>query len=178
MTPDFFPEAFAYTLGNEGGFTNDPNDYGGPTNWGIIQSEYSRYIGHPASIDEIKHMPKEHAEDIYRHNYWNPLAIARIQNKHVAMALFDRSVLNGLLGVSQRTATALGLPKPVKAGLPIDVINAHDPVKFVMALADACEAAHRARVQQDHSQQKFLRGWLNRVNRMRKELGDGTVRSV
>lgn len=171
-----FDAAFQYTLGNEGGFTNHPNDLGGPTNWGIIQSEYSRYIGHPASIEEMRNMPIEHAKDIYRNQYWNALSLEGIEIKNVAIALFDRAVLNGLMGCSRLVRQTLGLAETTRVGFSEQFgnINTTNPATFVMRLADFCEKQHRDRVTARPDQGVFLRGWLNRVNKMRRELGDGT----
>lgn len=175
----FFDAAFEYTLGNEGGYSNHPNDLGGPTNWGIIQSEYSTYIGHPASIDQMKNMPIEHAKDIYKTKYWNALRLEEIESKNVSIALFDRGVLNGLTGCSKLVRQTLAATEDGKANFDehLHNINTTNPVAFVMRLADFCEAQHRARVISRPDQGVFLKGWLNRVNRMRRELGDGTVKA-
>lgn len=176
----FFFEAFDYTLKNEGEFSNHPADHGGPTRWGIIQSEYSKYIGHPASIGEMKNLPVEHAKDIYRKNYWVPLSLDKIESIEIAIAIFDRAVLNGLTGCSRLVRQALGELENGQANFDsqIDIINMTAPTAFVMRLADACEYQHRARVSAHPDQRVFLKGWLNRVNRMRRELGDGTEGSV
>lgn len=42
-----FDDAFTYTIGNEGGYSNDPNDSGGPTNFGITIGDLSRFLGRP-----------------------------------------------------------------------------------------------------------------------------------
>lgn len=172
-TTDFFPEAFDYTINNEGGFVNNPHDHGGPTNWGIIQTEYSAFLGRPASVDDVRRMPKSDAEAIYKKKYWNSLSLGSITHKHVAMALFDRSILNGLLGVSRYVREILG---EHETGMPnfigdIAKVNAQDPVKFVLKLADLCEASHRARVAAHPDQAVFLKGWINRVQRLRDVLG-------
>lgn len=170
-----FEAAFKYTLGNEGEYSNHPSDHGGPTRWGIIQTEYSKYIGHPASIEEMKHLPIEHAKDIYRRQYWNALHLDRIESKNVSIALFDRSVLNGLLGCSRLVRKTLAVAETGKAGFDAEMgnINGTNPLAFVNRLADQCEAFHRARVASHPDQGVFLKGWLNRVDRMRRELGGG-----
>jgi len=175
---DFFDAAFAYTIGNEGGYTNDPADAGGPTRWGIIQSEYSKYIGHPATIAEMRSLPIGDAKNIYRRQYWNALHLGLVEARNPAMALFDRSVLNGLLGVSRLVRTALGRAEDGVGNIDACIadINSTNPIAFVMRLADAAEAQHRARVAAHPDQHVFLAGWLNRVNRMRRELGDGTTK--
>lgn len=180
ISTDFFDDAFSYTLGNEGEYSNHPSDGGGPTRWGVIQIEYSRYIGHPASIEEMQNLPIEHAKDIYKNQYWNALGLDGIEARNVAIALFDRAVLNGLFGSSKLVRQTMGIEENGRVGFKelFSNINLTNPVAFVMRLADFCEAQHRARVAEKPNQRVFLPGWLNRVNRMRRELGDGTESPV
>lgn len=170
---DFFDFAFKYTIKNEGGFVNNPNDKGGPTKWGIIQREYSKYLGHWASLEEMKSMPIDHARDIYKKKYWASIKLHLIESENVAIALFDRAVLNGLRGVSNFVRKVLDKEsKPLSQFYDcIDEVNATNPQAFVLRLADVCEAHHRARVESDPSQKVFLLGWTRRVEKMRNELG-------
>ena len=61
-----FDKAFEYILLVEGGYSNDKHDKGGKTTYGIIESEARKY-GYKG---EMKKMPKEIAEDIYKKKYW------------------------------------------------------------------------------------------------------------
>ncbi|HVI40924.1 MAG TPA: glycosyl hydrolase 108 family protein [Anaerovoracaceae bacterium] len=175
---DRFKKALAYTFKNEGGFSNIPEDHGGATNFGIIREELARWRHTDVTPEDVKNMKREEAEAIYKAWYWNPLNLDRIDAENVAIALFDRGVLNGLTGVSRHVKNVLGRSQDEKANFDscIDEINSTNPIAFVMRLADQCEAKHRANVAAHPDQKKFLMGWLNRVNRMRKELGDGTTR--
>ena len=57
-------------LDGEGGeFTNDPNDTGGPTKWGITQKTYSAYLGRPATIENVEQLTSGIAFQIYRKMY-------------------------------------------------------------------------------------------------------------
>ncbi len=174
----FFDAAFEYTMVNEGGYSDVPDDRGGKTNYGIIESEYARWLGRPVTEADMRNLTKTVAKQIYFKWYWSPLHIERITAKNVAIALFDRAVLNGLTGCSRHVRVVLGYEEKSNGdsanfdGL-IAAVNKMDPITFVMKLADRCEAKHRRVVELDRSQARFLKGWLNRVNRMRRELGNG-----
>lgn len=169
---DVFHKALAYTFVNEGGFSNVKEDKGGATNFGIIREELARWRHHDVTPEDVRNMKRDEAEAIYKAWYWDKLNLSKIENEHVAMALFDRAVLNGLTGVSRHVKNVLGRPQDELPNFNahIDEINLTNPKAFVLRLADFCEAAHRRRVQQDPTQQRFLKGWLARVERMKREL--------
>ena len=98
----------------EGGWGNEPEDDGNwtsgkqgigslvGTNRGITAWEYSKYLGHQASIDEMKSMPIEHAMDIFKANYWDKIKGDDIQNQGIANDLYDTCVNEGLVtGIRQ-----------------------------------------------------------------------------
>lgn len=57
-------------LHKEGGYVNHKADKGGPTNYGVTQEVYSKYIGRTASADDVKNMSKQSAIDIYKKQYF------------------------------------------------------------------------------------------------------------
>ncbi len=81
-----FDEAFNFTIGNEGGYVNDPYDKGGETKWGISQRSYPRL--------SIKSLTKEQAKSIYHNDYWKP-AYDELLNKDLSIRLFDMAINSG-----------------------------------------------------------------------------------
>ena len=77
----------AKTIFLEGGYSDDPNDPGGETNFGISK----RY--HP-NVD-IKALTPEKAEEIYLKEYWNVLGCVDISSIRVRWKVFDISVTSG-----------------------------------------------------------------------------------
>lgn len=72
----------------EGGYVNDHRDPGGETNFGISKRS------HPD--EDIKNLTRERAAEIYRDEYWNPVA-ARVVDlaPRLAFLMFDCSVNQG-----------------------------------------------------------------------------------
>ena len=72
-----FPKCVDIVLAKEGGFSNDPNDPGGATNFGITQKTLSAWLEDrgqsAAAIDDVKKLTRDTACEIYRTNYWNKL---------------------------------------------------------------------------------------------------------
>lgn len=63
MTKD---EIFSSILGKEGGYVNNPNDKGGPTNWGITQA-VARAHGYTG---DMRNLTRAQALSILEADYW------------------------------------------------------------------------------------------------------------
>lgn len=83
--------SFTKTLGKEGGFTINPNDSGGPTKWGVTESE-ARSFGYAGNM---KDLPIETAHEIYRQKYWAIIHGDEIVDQDIADKVFDIAVLLG-----------------------------------------------------------------------------------
>lgn len=167
-----FDDAFSYTVGNEGGYTNDKNDSAGPTNWGITIHDLSVYLGRPASIQEVKDMTQETAKVIYSKNYWLPLDCDKLSSTPVAECMFDIGVVRGI-GVPPKYAQEIcnnhgaNLLLDGHIGpLTLDAINALDPGAFIRDFSTMTEAGFRAIVAGHPSQGVFLKGWVSRARRL------------
>lgn len=160
-------DAINKVLRTEGGFVNNPSDRGGPTNWGITQQTYSAFIGHTASIEEMKNMPKGNAILIYKKNYWDKIRGDEIKSYPVAYAIFDQYVNRGFHSIEQ-AQTALGIyPDGKMTTELLNRINASDSEVFLWDYLDVAESNYRLIAQNNASQVQFLAGWLNRVEDLR-----------
>ena len=85
-----FDEAIAALAPIEGGYTNDPADSGGPTNYGITEAT-ARAFGYEG---DMQSMPRDVAVWIYRKRYWDALSLDPIAllSPEVAQELFDSAV--------------------------------------------------------------------------------------
>lgn len=88
MAAATYDAAMVRVFADEGGYTNDPVDPGGATNWGITIFDARKYWKWDASPADVKAMPKGTAGDIYRAHYANPLRYDDLP------AGFDYSVLD------------------------------------------------------------------------------------
>lgn len=182
MTP--FDKALSFVFGNEGGYSNDPDDRGGATNLGITQSTLDRARRQmPGLPSSVKDLTRTQAEEIYRVLYWEA-SKADMMPYPLSTLHFDAAVNHGVGGAAkllQRTINNYA----AKAGLDVrvDVDGAVGP-KTLDAL-DECIAAknnvalictiycnerekfYRAIVESRPEQSRFLRGWLNRLDRNR-----------
>lgn len=90
-----FEQSFQNLLGWEGGYGNNAKDPGGPTNLGVIQSEYDTYRASKGlSIQSVKQITIAEAEDIYKREYWDATLCDQL-NPGLANCLFDADVNSG-----------------------------------------------------------------------------------
>lgn len=100
-----FKTAFDITNGNEGGYSNDPNDHGGETYAGITRKNFPNWKGwtivdshkpiHAGSIINDISL-KELTQEFYRRNFWEPLKGDEIQNQELANQVYDFAVNAGV----------------------------------------------------------------------------------
>jgi hypothetical protein len=123
--PDNFDRCVAVILANEGGFTDNPADPGGATNFGITQRTLEAFLGHTVTVDDVKNLSSSTAIEIYRSNYWNIMLCDSVPSG-VDLMLFDYGVnsgpaqavktLQGLVGVTQDGAMGkITIPAVAKA---------------------------------------------------------------
>lgn len=132
----------------DGGYTKDPDDPGGETRWGISK----RY--HPNV--EVKNLTREGAEEIYKREYWIASGAHELPWPY-CLAVFDAAVIPGIGAV--RTFIRAAEAKPGKS-----------PFMKSLIVCDAREAYFKRKVAENPKKQKYIKGWLNRVNATRKEL--------
>lgn len=91
---------FDRLIGHEGGYTNDPNDPGGETNWGISKRSYPNL--------DIKNLTREQAKTIYKTDFWDKID-AKDLPISVAFQLFDFAVNSGIETAIRYFQRALGV---------------------------------------------------------------------
>lgn len=100
-----FDRAFAKLFEVEGGYSNDPTDRGGATRYGITEA-VARANGY---FGDMKALPVEWAQRIYRAQYWDLLRLDQIAllSYSIADELFDTGVNMGTSSAGAFLQTAL-----------------------------------------------------------------------
>ncbi len=167
-----FDEAFKYTIGNEGSYSNDKNDSGGPTKFGITIYDLSRYLKRPASVQEVKDMSLETAKTIYKPNYWDSMGLDHMLSPGMSICMFDIGVVRGI-GVPPKYAQNIcnqhGFNLSVDGHLgPLSygALNQISSSVFIRDFSSMAESGFRAIAARNPSQNVFLKGWLNRAHRL------------
>lgn len=120
-------QAFTELLGNEGGYTNNPNDPGGETNWGITVA-VARENGY---IGAMQDMDQSVAKAIYEKKYWLP-AFDQLPYP-IAFQVFDAAVNSGVGQAVRWLQRSIGVADDGKLGpVTLQAIQAVDPMKLVL----------------------------------------------
>jgi len=160
-----FNECLAFVLDKEGGYTNDPVDRGGATNYGILQTEYSEYLKrHGLPNDSVREISKDHVEDIYYTEYWGP-SRAETMPAPLDLIQFDASVNIGLYWAKRLLQRALYVAEDGILGpKTMAAIGKADIATLCQRVITYRRAYYQAIVKHDATQGKFLAGWLNRCS--------------
>lgn len=112
-----YDEAMTKVFADEGGYTNDAADPGGPTNWGITIADAKTYWKKTATAADVKAMPKSVAQDIYYKHY------ALSLNYDTLPAGVDYAVLD--YGINSGVARAQRVLNQVQQTHknPVEIIN-------------------------------------------------------
>lgn len=84
-----YKRAFKHTLSNEGGYSNDPSDPGGETQYGISRRYWPQYWKNgPPTLNA--------AYEFYHSRFWSKMRGDEIMDERVAVEIFDTAVNIGI----------------------------------------------------------------------------------
>ena len=152
-----FDPAVAKTLIREGGarFTDNPDDRGGATKYGISQRAYPN--------EDIPNLTEAQAKAIYKRDYWDKVCGDQLRSQAMAENVFDTAVNMGATTATKLVQMILGIAIDGKFGpATLDAANKSDDRSFLSEFTLAKLARYAAICNKDRSQTKFLLGWVNR----------------
>ena len=161
MTPDErYARCLDVLLEFEGGFSNDPDDPGGPTNKGVTLATYSLYLGRQATVQELKDIPDSHVRAIYQ-KYWDDVAGDKLP-AGLDMMAFDAAVNCGPGRSVKWLQTA--------SGATVDGILGPRSLQLIAAattiyLIDDVFALRRAYYASLPTFDRFGKGWMARLTK-------------
>lgn len=93
MSVATFPTALAFTLREEGGWVDNPDDPGGMTNKGITLRTLQSYQ-HNATVNDLRNISDATTSRIYRRQYWSIMGCDNLP-AGVDFTVFDFGVTAG-----------------------------------------------------------------------------------
>jgi len=160
-----FDWIYTFTEAWEGGFTDNHDDLGGRTKFGITQETADAH-----DLGPVELFTPLQARLFYYAHYWRPYA-----SWYLSAVMFDTAVNFGIVGSDQFLQEALGFPLEDCDG----IVGPRTRARMAMVHPDnlarqicRLRAKYRhQRVQEDPSQATFLEGWLNRDQALYLKVG-------
>lgn len=183
-----FEKAFEITLGHEGGYSNDPQDPGGETIYGVARKKNPLWTGWPL-VDKFKsdakNFPKNaladssvmsHVKQFYKTSYWDINKLDDINMQEIGNEVFDTGINLGtgraasflLLSLSvlnREGKDYADVPEDGKID-PSDValVNAHKRPQNILKCLNGLQFQHYMSITKNNPTfEKYFNGWLNRV---------------
>ena len=165
---EFAPAAQVMLL-HEGCYSDNPNDLGGPTKYGITLKFYQVAVRPTATKETIAALGLAEALELYRKFFWAPLGLDQLTSQTIATKIFD-------MDVNMRPGQAIKLVQEAlnDLGNQVDVdgllgpqtraaIEASDPEGLIVKIVARQSDFYRALVEQNPRDEEFLVGWLERA---------------
>ncbi len=149
------------------GYVDDPLDRGGETKFGVAKN---------ANPDlDITHLTWAKAKAVYYDRYWMTGGCDRLKGR-VAVLHFDGCVNHGVVRAKKFLQSSVGATADGIIGeKTLGAIASQDPIWICNKICDLREQFYRDIVANKPSQERFLKGWLRRIDEMRAFTTDPQV---
>lgn len=174
-----FQACFEYVLGHEGGYSNNPHDQGGTTNFGVslrflreVPEDRLKRVGIFGEVTEktIEELTRDQAQKLYFSEFWQNAPFEKLQNGVLAKYIFDMSIHHGMAQATRLTQRACCAAQKQRDYVKDDAIfgaktiQAVNQASFMLlpALIATRAGFMRQLVAVNGKLEVFLDGWLNR----------------
>jgi len=162
---DNFERCLKFVLHHEGGWADHPKDPGGATMKGVTLAVYEQYLGRKASKEELRAIPDNHIEDLYRDLYWNRARCDRWA-PGVDLSVFDLAVNGGPGRAIRMLQRCVGAVEDGVIGPKTEAAVMAMPAKdLIIRFAEERREFYKGLKTFD----TFGRGWLRRTDECEQE---------
>jgi lysozyme family protein len=163
MTQSNFQTALAFTLKQEGGWADDPDDPGGATNQGITLATYTAWRsarGYASTtVDDLKAMPDSERDQIYVTEYWTKIDGDELPSG-IDLAMFDFAVNAYWATAARHLQACVGtLQDGVIGPITLAAVKSSVTHDLITRLTDS-----RVEYYTSLNKSKFIEGWTKRAD--------------
>lgn len=169
-------KAIEFVLQNEGGYTEDKDDPGGCTNFGI-SLRFMQSLESPATKEFIKNLTKPAVIEIYKIHFWDKWELNQIEDINIAIYFLDMIVNHGIGTATEILQTAICTTLQDLSQIEIDrclgsktikAINSlsrilHMRTALISSLVSLRYSYYHAICIKNPELKKFLKGWIKRA---------------
>jgi lysozyme family protein len=155
-----YEQAITQVFKDEGEYTNESTDPGGPTNWGITIHDARQYWKSDATAEDVRDMPKSVAEDIYEKHYAIPIHYDDLP-AGVDYAVFDYGINSGIHKSVITLQSLVGVTQDGVVGPnTLTATASHNSIDLIHRIYDERIAFLKTL----HTWETYGHGWTNRCN--------------
>jgi len=159
-----FDMSFDRVIQSEGGYVWDRDDAGGETNLGVTIGAWGAYLGRAIQPGEMAKLTKSDVKPFYKAMYWDKVKGDDLP-AGVDYAIFDFAVNAGTGRAAKFLQRAVGaVDDGVIGSGTLGLVAKADPTKLLNNFADQKQRFYNGLATTNPTQQKFLKGWLARVD--------------
>ena len=159
-----FDACFAKVMQSEGGYVWDKDDAGGETNLGVTIGAWGAYLNRAIQPGEMKALTVDAVKPFYKSMYWDKV-LGDDLPAGVDYAVFDFAVNAGVGRAAKFLQRAVGAVDDGAIGPgTLALVAKITPGKLLDNFAEQKEAFYNTLADKNPTQQKFLKGWLARVD--------------
>ena len=145
-----FEKAFDVIIGVEGRYSNDANDPGGETMYGISKKAYP--------LEDIGALTKARAKELYKRDYWDKVKGDQLPHP-LCLFAFDAAVNQGVDAAIKMLQKSLGVPQDgIIGGATLAKAEKASPEIACLFMADRA-----LRYTGTRGFDNFGRGWFKRL---------------
>lgn len=148
----------------EGGYANDKDDKGGCTMKGVTIAVFRKYYGNYKTCNDLKNITDTQWLHILKTGYWDKMKADQIENQSIANLCVQMCWGSGPVTAIKKIQSCLGAnPDGIVGPKTLALLNAPNR----KATFDKLWNMRRTwfiNIAKVGNNQKFLKGWLNRLN--------------
>jgi Glycosyl hydrolase 108 len=154
-----FDACMPFIFKAEGGYSDNPADPGGPTNFGIMLATLRAYEGDPnLTADDVKKLTPAMAKEIYRTAYWNRMQCGALP-AGLDLEVFDFGVNSGPAESVKTLQRLVGVTQDGSVGpITLAAVRQFNVGDLIGRFAQA-----RLAFYQSLNMPEFEQGWATRV---------------
>jgi lysozyme family protein len=166
-----FEEAIDKVLKEEGGLSDDKDDKGGITKFGISQRFLQGLEGRKVKAQDIRNLTREDAVDIYKKFWWDKYEYGKIDYQPLADKILDISVNMGPFEAALLLEKACKIKRDAfpSSKLSLQLINyinalSEEEKKHILLDLKLLSINYYINIaDRNRRQEKFLKGWIKRA---------------
>jgi lysozyme family protein len=158
-----FDFCFDRIIKSEGGYVWDKDDAGGETNLGVTKQAWSEFLKRPIQDGEMKKLTVSDVKPFYKQMYWDSIKCDDLPSG-LDYVVFDFGINAGTKKSAKFLQRAVGAAEDGVIGpATLALVKNIEVPLLINTFTELKENFYNAIVGNNPTQNKFLKGWMNRV---------------